>query len=61
MGVVSINAFLVCLELLPNFHGKDLVTFCLIFMVEIQQRFALDVSWCIKRCSHHAIDVRIRQ
>ena len=61
MGMVLIDAFLVRLELISNFHSENLVAFCLIFMVEIQQRFALDVSWCIKRCSHHAIDVRIRQ
>ena len=44
MGVVSINDFLVCLESLPNFHGEDLAAFCLIFVVEIWQRFTLDVE-----------------
>ena len=44
MGVVSIDAFQMCLELLPNFHNENPVTFCLIFVAEIQQRFASDAS-----------------
>ena len=44
MGVVSIDAFEVCLESLPNFHGENPTTFRLIFVVEIQQHFALDAS-----------------
>ena len=43
-GVVSINASQVCLGALPNFHGENPVAFCLIFIVEIQQHFALNVS-----------------
>ena len=35
MGVVLIDAFQVCLELLPNFRGKNLVAFCLIFVAKI--------------------------
>ena len=35
MGVVSIGAFQVCLESLPNFHGENPVAFHLIFMAEI--------------------------
>ena len=34
-GVVSINASLICLELVPNFHNKNLAAFCLIFVAEI--------------------------
>ena len=43
MGVVSIVALQICLELLPNFHGDNPATFQLIFMVEIRQHFASDV------------------
>ena len=39
-GVVLIDASLVCLELLPNFHDENLVEFHLIFVVKIWQRFA---------------------
>jgi len=42
MGVVSIVAFQVCLELLPNFHGENPTTFHLIFVEEIRQRFTPD-------------------
>ena len=35
MGVVSINAFQVCLKSLPNFHSENLTSFCLIFVAEI--------------------------
>ena len=42
MGVVSIDAFQVCLESLPNFHDKNPIAFCIIFVVEIWQHFALD-------------------
>ena len=41
MGMVPIDAFLVRLELISNFHSENLVAFCLIFMVETRQRFAL--------------------
>ena len=61
MGVVSIDAFEMCLESLPNFHGENPTTFCLILVVEIQQHFALDASQHIKRYSHQAFQVRIRQ
>ena len=39
MGVVSIDAFQLCLELLPNFHGENPTAFLLIFVAEIRQRF----------------------
>ena len=39
MGVVLIDAFQLCLELLPNFHGENPAAFLLIFVVEIRQRF----------------------
>ena len=42
MGMVLINAFQVCLELLPNFHGENLTAFRLIFVAEIWQCFASD-------------------
>ena len=35
MGVVSIDAFQVCLELLPNFHSENSAAFRLIFVAEI--------------------------
>ena len=35
MGVVPIDAFQVCLKLLPNFHSENPVAFHLIFMAEI--------------------------
>ena len=44
MGVVSINAFQVCLEYLPNCHDKNPASFCLICLAKIRQRFASDVS-----------------
>ena len=44
MGVVSINAFQVRLESLPNFHGENPTTFRHIFVVKIWQRFASDAS-----------------
>ena len=40
IGVVPINAFQVCLKLLPNFHGENSEAFRLIFVAEIWQRFA---------------------
>ena len=61
MGVVSINAFQVCLEYLPNCHDKNLASFCLICLAKIRQRFASDVSQHTKRYSHQAFDVRIWQ
>ena len=61
MGVIPINAFQVCLKSLLNFHGENLVAFCLIFMVEIRQRIASDVSQHFKRYSHQAFNVRIWQ
>ena len=42
MGMVLINAFQVCLELLPNFHGENSTAFRLIFVAEIWQCFATD-------------------
>ena len=44
MGVVSIDAFQVCLESLPNFHGKNPVAFRHVLVAEIWQCFALDAS-----------------
>ena len=44
MSVVLINASQVCLELLPNFHGKNPTSFRLIFMAEFRQCFASDAS-----------------
>ena len=61
MGVVSIDTFQLCLNLLSNFHGKNLAIFHLIFTVEIWQRFALDTSQRDKRYSYQAFDMRIRQ
>ena len=40
-GVVLIDASLVCLESVPNFHDENLAAFRLIFMAEIRQGFAL--------------------
>mgnify|MGYP000904126451 CR=1 FL=1 len=34
MGMVLVDAFLVHLESISNFHGENLATFCLIFMAE---------------------------
>ena len=61
MGVVLIDAFQVCLELLPNFRGKNLVAFCLIFVAEIWQRFNSDASQHTKCYSHQTFVVRMRQ
>ena len=61
MGVVSIDVFLMCVESLPNFHGENLATFCLIFLAEIWQCIALDASQRIKCYSHQAFDMRIWQ
>ena len=61
IGVVPINAFQVCLKLLPNFHGENSATFCLIFVVEILQCFASDASQHAKHYSHQDFDMRIRQ
>ena len=61
MGVISIDAFQVCLKSLPNFHDENPVAFCLIFVVEIWQRFVSDVSQHAKRYSHQAFIVRKRQ
>ena len=36
MGVVSIDAFQVCLKSLPNFHGENSVAFHFIFVAEIR-------------------------
>ena len=44
MGVVSIDAFQVCLESLPNFQDENLTAIHLIFVVEIRQRFTSDAS-----------------
>ena len=40
MAMVPVDAFSVRLESMPNFHSKNPVAFHLIFVVEIQQRFA---------------------
>ena len=42
MGKVPVDAFLVHMESMPNFHGENLATFCLIFVEEIRQHFASD-------------------
>ena len=52
IGVVPINAFQVCLKLLPNFYGKSSAAFRLIFVSKIQQRFASNASLHAKRYSH---------
>jgi len=44
MGMVLIDAFQVCLESLPNFHGENSVAICLIFLAEIRQHIASDAS-----------------
>ena len=44
MGMVLVDAFLVYLELISNFHGENLAAFCLIFVAEIRQRFASNAS-----------------
>ena len=44
MGMALVDAFLVRMELLSNFHGENLVTFRLIFVVEIRQCFASGAS-----------------
>ena len=61
MSVVLINASQVCLELLPNFHGKNLTAFRLIIVAKIQQLFTLNASQHAKCYSHQAFDVRIQQ
>ena len=38
-GVVSIDASLVFLESMPNFHDENSIAFRLFFVTEIQQRF----------------------
>jgi len=43
-GVVSIDAFQMCLESLPNFHDENLAAFHLIFVAEIRQHFTLNGS-----------------
>ena len=61
MGVVPIDTFQVCLKSLPNFHGENPAAFCLIFVTEIQQRFASNVSQHAKYYSHQAFDIIIWQ
>ena len=34
-GMILIDASLVCLESVPNFHNENLITFHLIFVAEI--------------------------
>ena len=46
MGMVSINAFQMCLKLLPNFHGENPATCHLTFATEIRHRFALGDMDC---------------
>ena len=60
-GVVLIDASLVCLELLPNFYGKNPAAFHLIFVAEIQQRFFSSALQHTKRYSHQAFVVSIRK
>ena len=43
-GVVLVDTFQVCLELLPNFHGENPIAFRLIFVAELWQRFVLNAS-----------------
>ena len=61
MGMVSVNAFSVHLESIPNFHDENLATFCLVFMVEIQQSFASGASYHTKCYYYQAFTVRIQQ
>ena len=61
MGVVSINAFQVCLKSLPILHDENLAAYCLIFMAKIQQSFTLDASQHAKRYSYQVFHVRIQQ
>ena len=74
MGIVPINTFQVCLKSLPNFRSKNPTTFCLIFVAEILQYFALFLwqkfnSTSPQMChstpnecySHQAFDVKIRK
>ena len=60
-GVVLINASLVCLELVPNFHDKNPAAFHLVFVAEIQQRFASGVFIAHRYYSHRAFAIRIQQ
>ena len=46
MGVVPIYAFLRQLGKVPNFHGKNLATCHLTFIVEIRHRFAVGDMDC---------------
>ena len=43
-GVVLIDASLVCLGLVSNFHDENPTAFCLIFVAKIWQHFASGVS-----------------
>ena len=61
MGVVSIDAFQVCLKSLPNFHAENPIAFHLIFVTEIRQHFTSNVSQHAKCYSHQAFDMRMRQ
>ena len=61
MGVVSIDAFLVCLKSSSNFHGENPVAFRLIFVVEIQQYFTSIVSQHTECYPHQTFDMRIQQ
>ena len=60
-GVVLIDASLVCLELVPNFHEQNPTGFHLVFVVEIQQSFALGVFIAHKHYSDRAFALRIQQ
>ena len=44
MGMVPVDAFLVRLESMLNFHGENSAAFRLIFVVEIRQHFTLGAS-----------------
>ena len=61
MGMVPVDVFSVRLESMPNFHGKNPATFCLIFAAKIHQRFIASASYHTKYYSHQAFTVRIWQ
>ena len=60
-GMVLINASLVYLESLSNFHDENLTVFLLIFMAQIRQCFTSGVSQHMKHYSHQVFAVRIQQ
>ena len=60
-GMVLINASLVYLESLSNFHDENLTVFLLIFMAQIRQCFTSGVSQHMKHYSRQVFAVRIQQ